>query len=186
MPASKVQFERICPICGTRFLAKTLYSIYCSSRCSKVAFQRNKAAEEKEKRRQELAAQIPNDRDYISVPEACNLYGISKATIYRLIRLGRVEHFNAGQRLIRISRSSIEKMYEPKADVNLNEKIEIINGNYRFDSTDCYTVGEISTKYGLHDTTIWQAIRKFSIPTCQRGNYVFVPKDRIDQIFKNQ
>ena len=37
MPASKVQYEKVCPVCGNRFKAKTLYSVYCSHNCSNKA-----------------------------------------------------------------------------------------------------------------------------------------------------
>lgn len=33
MPASKVQYEKVCPVCGKRFKAKTLYSVVCSDAC---------------------------------------------------------------------------------------------------------------------------------------------------------
>ena len=54
---------------------------------------------------------------------------------------------------------------------------------YKFDSSDSYTIGEISKKYGISDSTVYKTIRKVSIPTCQKGKFVFVPKAEIDKVF---
>ena len=45
---------------------------------------------------------------------------------------------------------------------------------------NCYTIGEISKKYRVDDSTVWAHIRKYSIPTRQIGNYVYAPKKEID------
>ncbi|MDR2886969.1 MAG: helix-turn-helix domain-containing protein [Bacteroidales bacterium] len=49
-----------------------------------------KKAERKEAKQQELIALIPNNRSCISIAEAVLLFGISKDTIYRLVRLGKI------------------------------------------------------------------------------------------------
>jgi len=51
----------------------------------------------------ELISQIPEARDYITVPEAVAMFGISRDTIYRLIRKGTIPCVNLGERLTRIS-----------------------------------------------------------------------------------
>lgn len=38
MPAAKFKIIRKCKLCGEVFLAKTLDSVYCSPRCSKIAW----------------------------------------------------------------------------------------------------------------------------------------------------
>ena len=43
-----IEIKRKCPICGKVFIIKTLDSIYCSTKCSKVAYKRKKGAEKKE------------------------------------------------------------------------------------------------------------------------------------------
>ena len=39
-------------------------------------------------------------------------------------------------------------------------------------------------KYHMKDSTAYMQIRKYSIPTRQIGNYVYVPKKEIDKHYK--
>ena len=55
---------------------------------------------------------------------------------------------------------------------------------YSLEPEDCYTIGEISKKYHLDDSTVYLHIRKYSIPTRQIGNFVYVPKKEIDNLYK--
>ena len=52
MPALGIEIKRKCPICGKVFIIKTLDSIYCSTKCSKLAYKRKKDAEKKERQKQ--------------------------------------------------------------------------------------------------------------------------------------
>lgn len=45
---------------------------------------------------------------------------------------------------------------------------------YRMKPEDCYMIGEITKKFRLDDSTVYLRIRKYSIPTRQIGNYVYV------------
>lgn len=185
MPASKYKLERKCEICGSLFLAKTVYSKYCSRHCSEAAYRAKKREEKKEQQRQKLADKVPQDRPYISIAEAVVLFGISRDTIYRLIRKGNLPAINLGERLTRISRAHIESMFplvEQKQQIKLTPQPA---KSYNFDASDSYTIGEVSKKYGVSDSTVYKIIRKIGIPTCQKGKYVFVPKAEIDKVFKS-
>lgn len=76
MTASKYKLERKCEMCGSTFLAKTVYSKYCSRHCSEAAYRAKKREEKKEQHRQELADKVPQERPYISITEAVALFGI--------------------------------------------------------------------------------------------------------------
>ena len=56
---------------------------------------------------------------------------------------------------------------------------------YRMEPEDCYTIGEISKKFHLDDSTVYAHIRKYSIPTRQIGNYVYAHKESIDKLYKD-
>ena len=43
----------------------------------------------------------------------------------------------------------------------------------------------ICKKYKVNDSTVYTQIRKYGIPTRQIGNYVYVPKSEIDNLYKN-
>lgn len=186
MPASKYKLERKCERCGKTFLAKTIYSKYCSEACSKAAYREKKRESKKEEQRQELASKIPEERPYISIAEAVNLFGVSRDTIYRLVRSGKIPAINLGERLTRISRTHIESMF-PVVETTIKEKpTPKPANNYKFDSSDSYTIGEVSKVYGISDSTVYKAIRRMSIPICQKGRFVYVPKVEIDKVFNPQ
>ena len=48
MPNLGIEIKRKCEICGNIFVIKTLDSIYCSPKCSKIASKRKKDKEKKE------------------------------------------------------------------------------------------------------------------------------------------
>ena len=130
----------------------------------------------------EVVKKIPESRDYITVPEAYALFGISKETLYRLIRKGCISSVNAGQRQIRVSKDELMKLY-PLRKRTLT-KSKPVAKLYSLEPKDCYTIGEIAKKYHLDDSTVYLHIRKYSIPTRQIGNFVYAPKKEIDNLYK--
>ena len=98
MPAAKFEITRQCKVCGETFVAKTIESWYCTPKCSKIAWKRRKDEEQRLQRLDEVVKKIPKSKEYITVPEAYALFGISKETLYRLIRKGTIPSVNAGER----------------------------------------------------------------------------------------
>ena len=183
MPASKYKIQRKCKVCGTLFYAKTVSSWYCSRNCTCAAYRIKKRDEKNEQKRKEKVSKIPDDRPYISVAEAVALFGVSRNSLYRLINNGTIPAINMGQRLTRISRAHLEASF-PLIEEQPKE-LPVTPASYKFDESDCYTIGQITDIYGVSESTVYKAIRKQSIPSCQRGNYVYVPKVEIDKLFKS-
>jgi RES domain-containing protein len=90
MPGSKFILPKTCEVCDTQFNAKTVYSMYCSKKCSDAAYRNKKAQAKQEEQRKQVAEQIPSDRPYITIAEAVVLFSISRDTIYRQIRKGNI------------------------------------------------------------------------------------------------
>ena len=167
MAAAKFQITRKCKICGETFMAKTIESWYCSPKCSRIAYKRRKDEEERHKRLDAIVKQIPESRDYIKVSEAYALFDISRFTLYRLIRKGMIE-------LMKMFPLRSEQIKKQKPKPKL----------YSLEPEDCYTINEMCEKYHMNDSTAYLQIRKYSIPTRQIGNYVYVPKKEIDNLYK--
>lgn len=130
----------------------------------------------------EVVKKIPKSKDYITVPEAYALFGISKETLYRLIRKGVISSVNVGERQTRVSKEELLKLYPLRKKALTKPKP--VAKLYSLEPKDCYTIGEISKKFHLDDSTVYQHIRKYSIPTRQIGNFVYVPKKEIDNLYK--
>ena len=110
MPAAKFEIIRKCQICGESFMAKTIDSWNCSTKCSRIAWKRKKDEELRMQKLDAIAKKIPKSKELISVPEAYALFGISKETIYRLIRKGVITSTNLGERQIRVSKEELLKL----------------------------------------------------------------------------
>ena len=111
MPAAKFEITRQCKVCGETFVAKTIESWYCSPKCSKIAWKRRKDEELRLQRLDDVVKKIPKSKEYITVPEAYALFGISKETLYRLIRKGTIPSVNAGERQTLLSKEELMKLY---------------------------------------------------------------------------
>lgn len=98
MPAAKFEIIRKCQICGESFMAKTIDSWNCSTKCSRIAWKRKKDEELRMQKLDAIAKKIPKSKELFSVPEAYALFGISKETIYRLVRKGVITSTNFGER----------------------------------------------------------------------------------------
>lgn len=176
------KISKQCAICGKSFIPKTINSIHCSKHCTNIAYRKRKVQLKKKKQLEAIANKIPDDRKYLSVPEAIVLFGVTKSSLYRQIRQGQIPAVNLGTRLIRIDRTIMEKMFSLRKDTSEVKKTPTAK-LYRLEPEDCYTIGEISDKFGISDSSVYKHIRKFSIPIRQIGKYVYAPKSEIDNIY---
>ncbi len=183
MAKSGFNLQRICEVCGQPFTPKTVYSKYCSKKCSQAAYKVKKATEKKEEQRRKLVDKIPDERQYITVQEAEVLFSISRPTLYRLIRKGRLPAINLGERLTRISRVHIEAMF-PKVEVAQTLQTKKQPAILSFEPKYCYNIGEIAKKFNISESTVNKHIRKNAIPTRQIGKFVYAPKSEIDKLYK--
>lgn len=179
MAISKIQKQ--CAVCDQVFIPKTIDSVYCSKKCSDAAYRRKRAKKKKEEEQKKITDKIPDNRQYISVPEAVAMFGVAKSTLYRLIRKNRIPAINLGTRLIRIDRDKMKEMFSAR-QTPIVKKTKT-RKTYSLEPEDCYTVGEIIKKFGVSDSSVRKHIREHSIPTRQIGKYVYAPKSEIDSIY---
>jgi excisionase family DNA binding protein len=189
MAKSQLKLPKICEQCGKPFEAKTVATRFCSSYCvnksGREKKRRAKEAEQKQKLLEESIDKITEiqTRPFISVSEATVLFGISKDTIRRLIKAGKIPAYNLGQRLTRVRRVHIEAMFTA---VDFPEESEEEPVKMHYDKNECYNIAEVSEKFGVSPSTVNKTIRKYSIPRRQIGKYVYVPKEQIEMLFSNK
>lgn len=184
MPSISLKIRRKCKICGKVFFIKNLDSQYCSGKCSKIAYKRRCDAEKKEERLEKIASQVSDIREYISVKEAVAIFGVERDSIYRLVRSRKVQAVNFGERLIRINRKDLESLLPTRKQIR-KESEKPLPKLYSLEPEDCYTISEVCKKYRINDSTVWAHVRKYSIPSRQIGNYVYVPKEEINNLYKS-
>jgi excisionase family DNA binding protein len=139
MGVSKLKIPKICEHCGKPFEAKTVITRFCGDVCISAAKRNREKSELEEERNRQLlwdnAATIAEirTRPYISIPEAVVLFGISKDTIRRLIKAGKIPAVNLGRRLTRISRAHMESMFTavalPDDKPQEQQSVNLTSGN---------------------------------------------------------
>ena len=121
-----IEIKRKCPICGKIFIIKTLDSVYCSPKCSKVANKREKDKEKKEALFVTYAQNVPDIREYLTVRQVVAIYGVERSTLYRLAKLGKNPCIKVGLR------DKTDKLNNVNRDLDIlksayNSKLEIFN-----------------------------------------------------------
>lgn len=99
-----------------------------------------------------------------------------------MIRKETISHINLGTNQIRVSKAELMKLY-PLRKKALTKPKPIVK-LYSLEPKDCYTIGEITEKFLVNESTVYLHIRKYSIPTRQIGNFVYAPKKEIDNLYK--
>ena len=81
-----------------------------------------------------------------------------------------------------MKKEELMKLYPPRKKALTKPKP--VAKLYSLEPKDCYTIGEITEKFLVNESTVYLHIRKYSIPTRQIGNFVYVPKKEIDNLYK--
>lgn len=182
MGKSKLQIPKICPHCGNTFLAKTVKTVYCSEECCRCVQNENKR---KERKLKVLNAIKADGTEYITIPKALQIFSTTQSTIRRMIIRRRIAYRKISPRKTMVSVQDLETLFplRPEKIMTENQK-----QNHIFDMSPnkCYTIGEVSIKFGISEKSVYKHIREFSIPMRQIGRFVYVPKVEIDKIYNNK
>ncbi len=176
------RLKKQCLVCDEQFIPKRVTSVYFSEKFSKKDYKQKILQILKEEQLKAFIKKIPEDRLFISVPEATLLFGIAKTTVYRLVRQGKIPAINLGTRLVRIDRKVMEEMF-PLSQIPPEVKAQPKKKLYSLEKEDCYSIGEIAKRFQISESTVYKHIRKYSIPTRQMGKYVYAPKIEIDNLY---
>jgi len=121
--SSNIKVQRICEHCGTEFTARTTVTKYCSHRCASLANKAKKRAEKVQKSNTETK-QIKikpieelKAKEFLTVREVAQLLNCSVRSAYYYIESGTISAVNLGQRMTRVKRSEIDKLFDqPKPE----------------------------------------------------------------------
>ena len=110
---SHIRINKSCLNCGKQFVAKTTVTKYCGAVCAKKAYKKRK----RDERLNNAVALSLTDgyseflkiKEFFSIKESSMLLGLSRWTLYRLIRNGDLKVSKIGSRVI-VKRSELEKL----------------------------------------------------------------------------
>lgn len=116
--SSNIEVQRICQHCGKEFTARTTITRYCSHRCNSAALKAKARAgkvEESNKETEKIKLQpfeVLKAKEYLTVREVALLLNCSVRSAYNYIDNGTIKAVNLGQRVTRIKRSEIDKLFQ--------------------------------------------------------------------------
>lgn len=180
--SSKIEVQRICQHCGNEFTARTTVTRFCSHRCASAAHKQKVRAgkvEQSNKQTQQIKTQPIEElkaKEFLTVREVARLLNCSVRSAYYYIESGTIKAVNLGQRITRVKRSEIDKLFEqPQPVIPQPEQKQ-------FDIADCYNLTEVQDKYGISETALQSLIKRNSIPKIKKGWFAYVPKTVIDKL----
>ncbi len=103
---SHMRLTKTCQYCKELFIAKTTVTKYCGDACSKKAYKARKRKAKIEASNQQTVKEIQRPieeikaKEFLNIQEACQLLGISRTTLWRLVRDGKVKSSKIGRRVI--------------------------------------------------------------------------------------
>ncbi len=194
--SSNIQVQRICQHCGKEFTARTTVTRFCSKPCNsaahkakarlgKVEISNKETQLVKTKSIEQLKA-----KEFLSVRDVATLLGCSVRSVYYYIESGNIKAVNLGQRITRIKRSELDKLFESQEKLpqsesileQLSKELNKLKQPEEPKNTDSYSLAEVQTKYGVSDKALHDMIKRNNIPKTKKGWYVYVPKKAIDTL----
>ncbi|WP_137403706.1 helix-turn-helix transcriptional regulator [Echinicola rosea] len=127
--SSKIRIQRICYQCGREFTAKTTVTKYCGDICAKKAYKKRKKDEKIQQSNIEAIkqSQLPikklEEKSFLSINDTCKLLGISRMSLYRLIKSGVVPAKKLGRRTI-IYRKNLDLIFNNNCNESTSQKKE--------------------------------------------------------------
>lgn len=115
--SSNIEVMRICEECKSEFTAKTTITRFCSHTCNRRYYkkqQRLKKVEASNIQTFSTARELDpvTAKDYLTIKEVCNYIGISRTTLWRLVKNHTIQAIKLGDRTI-INKSYLERVLKP-------------------------------------------------------------------------
>lgn len=184
--SSNIKVQRICQHCSKEFTARTTITLYCSHRCNSAAYkakQRTVKVDTSNKETQRIKSQPIEElkaKEFLTVRDVASLLNCSVRSAYYYIESGTIKAVNLGQRITRVKRSDIDKLFEQPQPVTPQPEKQ--PEQKQFDISECYNLTEIQDKYSISETTLQNLIKRHEIPKIKKGWFAYVPKMVIDKL----
>jgi hypothetical protein len=147
--SKKIQVRRICAYCGREFTAQKTTTKYCGHPCASRAYKARVRAEKIQVSNLETQ-EIRNSqleklkaKEYLSVPEFCELVGISRRSAYRIMERGELIPGKAGKRTV-IRRGDINKFLFQAAKDVMSDAEAAAQAPRELELKDCYSIQQIT------------------------------------------
>ena len=116
--SSNIQVQRICQHCGKEFTARTTVTQYCGDNCAKRAYKVRIKSNKIEASNLETFKIKTNSiqelkvKEFLTVRDVATLLNCSLRSVYYYIETGNIKAVNLGQRITRVKRSELDKLFQ--------------------------------------------------------------------------
>lgn len=183
-----MEINKICQFCGNRFVAKKTTTKCCSDDCAKKFYKKRKREEKIDESNKNFDAQTKGytieeirNKEYLTIKDVMILLNISRTSIYRMLKDGRLTQLEAFKS-VRIRKSDLDVLFTKKGQ-NKEEKQPILP---YFSDDNYYTINEVLETFSLSSGSFYYLCKKHNIPKIPKGKNVYVPKNLVNQIFKDE
>ncbi len=177
-----IKVQRICENCGNLFIAQTTVTRFCSHRCANSKLKQNKRIakiEESNKQTIQIFTRSIEElkaREFLTVKEVARLLNCSIRSVYYYIGVGTIKSVNFGQRITRVKRSEIDKLFEQSQSVTIQTEFK------QFEISDCYSINEVKSKFGISESALRNLVIRENVPKLKKGVFAYLPKSIIDKL----
>ena len=104
--SSNISVIKVCKYCNTEFVARTNVTKFCGKKCTDFAYRQKKKQEEAQRDYDSLKILTVkpivtiNEKEYLSLTEACKLLSISRTSLWRAIKKKEIHGIKIGRRTI--------------------------------------------------------------------------------------
>lgn len=174
-----MEIQKRCKYCGRSFIAHKMTTIYCSPSCNnkdyKRAIREKQIAEYYEAHPEVKERPTENalrGKEFLTPTQAAMLLGLSRATLYRYMRIGTIKAVQLRGKTI-LRRKDIERLFDnPPAYQSHTEKKQ--------EKREYYTFRQIMEKYKCSKKAVMTRVEKYNIPKVYQGRNCFFDRALVD------
>ncbi|MDD4142549.1 MAG: helix-turn-helix domain-containing protein [Bacteroidales bacterium] len=175
------EYKKVCQFCGNIFTAAKSTTRYCSPTCAnrakketdKLKFISDRSNILKQQRRAELS-----EKDYLSISQASTLLGISRPTIYKLIKDGKLQTQRISERITRIRRTELEQFSNNTSTTQSTETED--------DKENLITKREALETYGISEAWFFKKLKSKNISPAIINGKGYYPAVTVKLLFSKK
>jgi len=183
-----MEVNKICQFCGSKFVAQRTTTMCCSDNCSKKLYKKRKRDEKVQQVSKNVEVQEKGfdieqiqRKEYLSIKEVMLLLDISRTSIYRMLKDGRLTKLE-GFKAVRIRKADLDVLFVGKEENNETKHYILPY----FNDDNYYTINDVLEEFNVSSGAFYHLCKKHNIPKIPKGKNVFVPKDLVNSIFNNE
>ena len=187
-----MKIAKKCKYCGEQFMAQTLKTQYCSHQCNSRHYKiRQREIKKMDEQKPPIQKEeiIPFNlklsqikfKEFVSLKEALLLLGISRTSLWRLIKDNHITSAKLGSRVF-LRKKDLKKLLNNQIDNNYFGNIILNKAEEKY-LNEYFSIGEIAEHYCISGRTIERHINNNNLKKIKKGSFVYVLKSDVIKLF---